>query len=703
MIIDKITLKNFQCYFGEHADNMFEFSRGVNLIVGDNGAGKSKLYDAFYWVLYDQVFLSDTREFITTAIYGENLISDKAKRDCDIGETINAEVTIWAKTSQDIEYKLTRVLHSTKLNERKWITEHSKLLIEAKTAARWNPVDPSKHSSILSLVIPNHLKPYMWFQGEQVDSLMDFKDKSALTHVINLLSDITVYDDLISITDKAYVKADKDFRSAEKKLSSNELESEKLDKEYERIQKKLKETIDKKEDAEQNLDSAQSHLDRLINQIEDAQKKSDFKSEKKQLERDCDNIERQLTQQFNRFSGKMFSDFWVLKHANSAIEKYSHKYKVYFEEHSRIANPAQEVITRLPINIPQPIHVNQMIEDQKCFVCGRDALEGSEAHQHIQSLLERDTQKEKPEYFVNDCSKYFETLYNESLGFKQTINTTDKRIKEEFASIQAKRNQLSDYKSKIEAIDSEFEQLIEDDNSETIVQAFKTHSKNRDTYASLKNEYEREENSLKKLLQETERKLSNLVTGELENSVVMNKNIFEKLKTYAQETKDNVFNSLISELEIKANDIFHYMAERNNSITGKISFKKISKNSYVPEIVDDEGFSISSPNDSNIILVKLALIMAIIRSKPMWSENYSLISDAPTSKMAEKYTYGFYEALSDNFSQSIVTTFDFLDMNKLQAINGIKVGSVYKLDSHYPSGDRNNRSDLSIQITKVQL
>ena len=693
MIIDKITLKNFQCYSGEHSENMFEFTRGVNLIIGDNGAGKSKLYDAFYWVLYDQIFLSDTREFITTATYGEKLISDKAKRDCDIADTISAEVTIWAKTSQDKEYKLTRVLHSTKLDERKWITEHSKLLIESKSSARWNPVDPSKHSSILNLVIPSHLKPYMWFQGEQVDSLMDFKDKSALTHVINLLSDISVYDDLISITDKAYLKADRDFRSAEKNLSSNQLESDKLDLKYEQIQKKIKETRDKKENAEQNLDEAQSHLDRLINQIDDAQKKADLKSEKKQLVRESENIERQLTQQFNKFSGKMFSDYWVLKHANSTIEKYGQKYKDYFQKHSRIANPAQETATRLPINIPQPIHVNQMIEDQKCFVCGRDALKGSDEHNHIKSLLGRDSQKEKPEYFVNDCSKYFETLYNESLGFKRTISTTDKRIKEEYASIQDKRNLLSEYKNKIEAIDNEFEQLLDDDNSETIVQSFKTHSKNRDTYANLKSGYEREEGVLEKQLQETEKKLSSLVTGQIANSVIMNKKVFEKLKTYANETKDSVFKNLISELEKKANSIFHYMAERNNSITGKILFKKINKNSYVPEIVDDEGFSISSPNDSNIILVKLALIMAIIRSKPMWSENYSLISDAPTSKMAEKYTYGFYEALSNNFSQSIVTTFDFLDMNKLQVINGIKIGSVYKLDSCYPGGDRNNRSD----------
>ena len=47
MIIEKIELENFMCYEGK---NCFEFSEGINVVIGDNGYGKSKLYDAFYWV-----------------------------------------------------------------------------------------------------------------------------------------------------------------------------------------------------------------------------------------------------------------------------------------------------------------------------------------------------------------------------------------------------------------------------------------------------------------------------------------------------------------------------------------------------------------------------------------------------------------------------------------------------------------------------
>ena len=72
MLIKSISMKNFQCYHGDHEDNLLHFKNGINLIVGDNGGGKSKLYDAFYWVLYDEIFSSDERTFKKTKQYSEN-------------------------------------------------------------------------------------------------------------------------------------------------------------------------------------------------------------------------------------------------------------------------------------------------------------------------------------------------------------------------------------------------------------------------------------------------------------------------------------------------------------------------------------------------------------------------------------------------------------------------------------------------------
>ena len=50
MIIKKLIICNFRSYFGE---KVFEFKKGLNLILGANGDGKSTFYDALDFVLTD--------------------------------------------------------------------------------------------------------------------------------------------------------------------------------------------------------------------------------------------------------------------------------------------------------------------------------------------------------------------------------------------------------------------------------------------------------------------------------------------------------------------------------------------------------------------------------------------------------------------------------------------------------------------------
>ena len=266
MIIDSISMKDFQCYFGGHEKNTLKFRSGINLVVGDNGGGKSKLYDAFYWVLYDQVFNSDKREFVTTKNYQENLISDRTKNECPIGKQITTEIVLIVVDSRDTKYRVTRVYKSKKIDDRIWQGEESsRLLIEEYKVTRWQSVPSEKHSSILERVIPSHLKPYMWFQGEQVDSLMDFKNKSALMQAINLLSDIGEYDDLITISKTGADKSAKNYAKAASLLSKNKTESKKLAALLEGIQKNIASSEQSKDHNFNSKNEAQLNIDRLIN------------------------------------------------------------------------------------------------------------------------------------------------------------------------------------------------------------------------------------------------------------------------------------------------------------------------------------------------------------------------------------------------------------------------------------------------------
>ena len=47
MILKNILIKNFRSYYGE---NRFEFSKGLTLIIGDNGDGKTTFFEALEWL-----------------------------------------------------------------------------------------------------------------------------------------------------------------------------------------------------------------------------------------------------------------------------------------------------------------------------------------------------------------------------------------------------------------------------------------------------------------------------------------------------------------------------------------------------------------------------------------------------------------------------------------------------------------------------
>ena len=68
MIIKDIKIRNFRSYYG---DNCLSLSKGLTLIIGDNGDGKTTLYEALEWL------------FDTT---GEN------KKDSHVSEKRKAEL-----------------------------------------------------------------------------------------------------------------------------------------------------------------------------------------------------------------------------------------------------------------------------------------------------------------------------------------------------------------------------------------------------------------------------------------------------------------------------------------------------------------------------------------------------------------------------------------------------------------------------------
>src|SRR6056297_3217911 len=90
MIINSIIVKNFQCFYDEVK---FEFNEGLNFVLAANGHGKSKLFDAFYWVINNSIIGSDGRPIPTSEVK-HNLINKKALMVAENNESIKTKVIL---------------------------------------------------------------------------------------------------------------------------------------------------------------------------------------------------------------------------------------------------------------------------------------------------------------------------------------------------------------------------------------------------------------------------------------------------------------------------------------------------------------------------------------------------------------------------------------------------------------------------------
>ena len=340
-----------------------------------------------------------------------------------------------------------------------------------------------------------------------------------------------------------------------------------------------------------------------------------------------------------------------------------------------------------------------MLDAKTCFVCGHPAPEGSDEHKHIEGLLNRKTQSNST--LKNNCAPFFKRLYNNIIEHKHDIARIDESISDEFSSITDLRDLIDKDRLEIERINASFGELVEKDGSDGTVKEFQMHKKNIGIYTEAITINEGKIKILRRQLDEIQREKERLAVGPPNKVLEETDKVYKHLVELATSTRTLVFSNLVKALEESANEIFQNMAERNQAVTGRLRLRILDSKTCIPQIVDGDGYRLTGSNDSNIVLVKLALMMAVLKSKEKWSQNYCLVSDAPTAKMASNYSGGFYEALGKNFRQSIVITYDFLKTIKKSDIDVNNLGNVYKLNAVISAGDRTTRDELYTEIKEL--
>ena len=729
MIIKSIAIENFQCYSGKLDKNKFDFRTGLNVIIGDNGSGKSKLYDAFFWVLYDRIFDSSTRQLIQTSDFGINLVADMAKANCAIGEKIVTKVQLTlqefkSKSTYPEEYILERsytiqkVKDSQDYNELEcWkIPNFSITTVEKKDILNFKPMPGlDAFDRVIQKLIPTDISQYLWFQGEQVDSLIDFKNENSLTQAINILSDINYYDTIIQIAEKVFKQAETAYRSELKEKSKNEVEAQALTKRQDELEKLIAKENKDLILVSKNLDFAEDFKDELLAKIKDAQELEQIKGEIKSIKEKVNRINEKLEIAKKGFNNNLFSKQWLLRNAGSLFKSFEYRLKDYEEErenlkidHKLKLQQEAAIRNRLPENVPNASYLKEMIAEKLCFLCNREFEEGDKAHLYLSDLYEK-TMKSRvfiTDIVKNDFKNFFQILYNNGYYMKtNVISSVDLSIADELEQVEKLEEQRKDALQELGLVDQKLKHLlgtssIGEDESKDIVRNFQQYDKDKGKFTGQKFEIDQRLIAYHKELLDLVAKMKRDVGESMNPETEEKMEVLAAFYELAKSTRAMVYEEQIRRIEEEANKHFKRMTAENRSVQGKIILKKHGNN-YMPKNVDENGIELTSINDSNIILIKLSTIMAIVTAKGK-SEFHPLISDAPTSKFSDNYTIGFCNTVDDVFTQSIILSYDFYHNLVLRErlLNDVdNLGAVFLIEPSIKEENRSNRKELSTIIT----
>lgn len=475
MLLTSIELNNFMCYSG--TGNRFDFTEGINVIIGDNGYGKSKLYDGFYWVMFDQCFDTSTKKFSPTNRLKKSIISDKAISKIEEGKITASVILTFHNPEKDNVYILERRYSIKKDGEKILENEKSEEIISQKDLSFMNAKivdDPNEIERIKKYILPDNVKPYMWFQGEQVESIIDFNKSETLTEAINVLSNISRFDNIINIADALEISSEKEFDKKRRELSKDTLRSENLSLYKEKLEEKIKKLVEEDKQLKESLTIAEEKAESKLNKHEEARLIREKDQKRKNLAINLSEIQKEFDVEQINLHKKLFSNKWVLKGTENLIIEFNKKFEKYnLTKLQRIAqfNAKQDATkeikrklqTRLPLDVPEPIHINRMLEEEKCLVCDRDAPKGSDAWIKIKELLNENTDAysglSEEISSIHNFENDFKRLYQNGLGLGHIIKSIDLDIKNTFIKKDEIENKRKSIHEEFKKIDIELSSL----------------------------------------------------------------------------------------------------------------------------------------------------------------------------------------------------------------------------------------------------
>lgn len=697
MIIHSLTINNFQSYYDEQE---IMFSEGLNLIIGNGGKGKSKLFNAFYWVLFGKIYITSEGWCPTDDLYNSShkalhqyeFINKKALHDALIDQQVTCSVVLEIEDDKHNRYTIERVASTVRKPCEDWNcvsawekpTSSLKVTYDADLGTK--TAVGIMAESLISELFPEGIRGYIWFQGESLDSLIDFRKKQNLRDAVKHISYYPYYEKLTSIISLAKERIERQETKRLKEANKHNSEVKSLLSTIDVTQRLIASEEDKKRKYESNISQIEIALAEEETKVEGLANYSSLVSEYDACDKEIIRINGELNE-LDAQERRLLPSAWLLR----GIDPYIQRCKEIISSHVKEEYTAPE---KKYLDNPSRAKLEEILNvDHKCFVCGSPV---DEHHPHaIEWIKERlrmqdEFLKAMDDYRNNmEFSKQFNMFVGRIQDYPDSLLVTLRGIDKQFQNIEDEMEKLVARRKKKLDKKRELDEKIEDikqkhgvdprreaGSATTLSRSIKASRTELDKQKRLLQSCTNAISDYKDKLRYAEKELASMghTTGTITSVPETEwKNITTFLESVCKDVQERVRKELLKSISSRSNEFYEKFTEHDNGYKGRV------------EISEDYAIAFDAGlNTSHEDRKKMSIINALLSlNQDAIGTYYPFISDAPTSSFDPSTTHKYLMGIKDIFGQSIIMTKDVeIGSDKYNdLIKQNKVTRIYELQS----------------------
>lgn len=673
MILKSIKIKNFRSYYGEKE---FTFAKGLTLIIGDNGDGKTTFFEALEW-LFDTV--TDNKS--------EYNISEKRKSELNVGES--DEVNVSLVFDHEGEMELEKKFRFEKTDSNAVLTRDYKFTGYDSTCSERVSRDGKQ---LLEACFDSVIRKYCMFKGES--ELNVFDNNTALKTLVDTFSNIRQFEDYVTLTEKFEKDSD---AVVTKELRNDKKQAQKV-KELE--EKRTRNAIDIQNVRQdmRNQEQAISDYSTSIEKLEQNQEACEaYQDIKKRIEKKRADQSRFKAMSTLDYNAQLLDEYWILRSFPNVLMEFQKKISALSREKRKqdkaeterraIEKGKKELVdslvggaTPLPWYVPDEGTMQEMIDEEICKVCGRPASKGSEAYNFMvnklhEFLLQTQKKAEKSEeekpYFSNNFIDELNRLSNQLGGWSQKeIVKLATDISDRLELIQNRKRDLDKATKDLQEAEDEKARLLiqtqglSEDMLDKGFKDFKGMSERKNRAEIRLTELKHDMEDLEKIKSQIDSEFDAIEPSN--GTVKLYQRVHSTLKYIMGSfinAKERNIDEFLTMLEKETNTYFEKLNE--NDFRGEVRIIKRADGSARIQLYSSNGTLISNPGGAQRTTMYMSVLFAISNITTLKREqDYPLIFDAPTSSFGEFKEEVFYNIIDNIDKQCIIVTKDLLEIDK---------------------------------------